>query len=201
MYEGLSKAQAMYLDDYFRELAKNPDLGSELASGFVKAKGTIPRLFRGGKPDLASTLTSLAGAQGLIQFGGSSSKPFLTAMSNLAKTIDPVMGSTSVANMPQILKGSIALSKPGLALSTAPVSYAASGLDSLLGSKLVPLMKSNPKTALLLAAGSGAMALPAALKKSTNALQGLATARRVKQLQKGIAPKKYRGIAQTYGLK
>ena len=202
---GLSLAQAKYLDGFFTNLSKPSGPKSDLVSNFTSAKNFLPNTLKGGKQDAATIAAGLA-SYGLfnstpIRYGGAASKPFLTSILNMGKAIDPVLGSTSLANNPRLLQGVSALHKPGAALLTAPMSWTAKGLDSALGTKLVALMQANPKTALLLAGGTGALAIPRLLRGASKGFSNMATSRRIKQLQKGIAPKKYKGIAQQYGLK
>lgn len=194
----LSDAQMVALDKYLLQAAKqsNPT-GAKLLKSMHNIK-MLPHKVLNPKNSLVPVLLSAKG----ISAGGISGKPFALSMLNTAKKIDPVLAKSSILNSSSVLDPYYALSKPGAALTTAPFSYAAKGIDALTGTTLAKSMAAvHPLIPVIGAGAATAILAPKIARGAGKVFSRLGRQRRLNLLRKGIAPKAYKAIAQQHGFR
>lgn len=143
----------------------------------------------GGKYDTAKLMTALGGSYAGIRYGGEASRPLYNYLTNIATGIN----GEAMASYGKSLHadGVSNIFKPGLALTSKPAMALDSALDGALHLSDHPILAS--------------LAIPVAaygaLKGGSALLSRLGRAKRLTQLQKGIAPRAYRQQARQLGFK
>jgi len=196
--QAMTDAQMIALDKYMLQAAKksNP-VGSKLLKSMQNVKMLPQRML-----NPTNSLTPYALALGGYSAGGISGKPFALSLLNTAKKIDPVLAKTDLLNSSFLLNPIYSASKPAAALTTAPLSYAAKGIDALTGSSaLTGMIAAHPVIAGM-GAGLGTLMLAPKIARGTGKLLSrMGRQRRLNLLRKGVAPKAYKAIAQQHGFR
>lgn len=147
-------------------------------------------IYGGRKMDAATAIGMGAGAFGAVRFGGISSRPFYDQLSTIAQKINPEGYSHLI--QPKVIDSTMHLSKPGMALTSAPAALLDKGLfGGALNLAAHPYLSSMLTPMVVAGTVAGGVALT----------RRLAAARRLNLLRKGIAPKAYRDVALKLGLK
>jgi hypothetical protein len=186
------------LDKFLLSASKNPQLGEGVG---LKTMGTYNKLWSmpsyaagtalwGKGFDVPKLLGMGAGVYGLARYGSHNARPLYEHFTQAAKKINPDVFNSLVK--PTSVDSTLHIAQPGVALSSLPATlfdkYIAGGA---LNAAAHPYLSSS-LTPIVLA---GSVAGGAAIARR------LATARRINQLKKGIAPKKYRDLATQIGFK
>ena len=194
--EAMSKGELIALDKYLIDAAKKGGSGGKLLESMQNIK-MLPNRLVNPKSSAVPLLLGIAG----IQPGGISGKPFALSLLNTAKRIDPVL-SNSLNIRPELLNPAFSISKPSAALTTAPFSYAAKGVDALAGTGIAESMAAlHPAVPVFGAGLATAMLAPKIARGAGKLLSRAGRQRRLNLLQKGIAPKTYKAIAKQHGFR
>ena len=149
-------------------------------------------LLYGSKMDPAKIIATLGGTFGGIRYGGEAARPLYGYLRDIGKTIaGPEMAANkyfTAASPDSVLN----IVKPAVALTSKPMAF----LDSALFNKALH-MAENP----LLASVALPFAAYGAARGGGALISRLSRARRLAQLQRGLAPKAYYQQAKQLGFK
>ena len=190
---GHNREALLALDKGLLHTAKERGLSSKIMPAYgnyiAKPAGAIGSLLYGRKMDGAKLLATLGGTVGLARYGGEAARPVYSYLNQIGKNIaGPEMAASkffSTYSPDSVLN----IVKPAVALTSKPLAH----LDSMLGSTLH--LAENP----ILASVALPFAAYGAVKGGGALLSRLGRARRLSQLQKGIAPRAYRQQARQLG--
>ena len=195
--QGLEHAELLALDNYLLQASKGKTPGTKLVDSYAKLRN-VPTQIANPKGNLAPAALAIFGGTTL---GGIASKPLALSLVNTAKRIDPVLAKSTLLNTNIGLNPVLSLAKPAAAVTTAPFSYAAKGLDALTGSGLAGVMAAHPFLSGFGAVAASSYLAPKIARGTSKLFSRLGRRRRLNLLQQGIAPKAYRAVAKQHGFK